>query len=125
MFALTDEEAQETPTVVIGTLLVNGNSDKVLFDSGATHSFISNIFAKSLRCHCLEAVDDKFWVRTPISIDVRMTHRISSLEVNLIEKCLATVVYILDIKDFDVILRMNWLETHYALLDCRHKRIMF
>ena len=28
-------------------------------------------------------------------------------------------------KDFDVILRIDWLETHYALLDCRHKRIVF
>ena len=64
VFALTDEEAQETPTVVIGTLLVNGNSTKVLFDSGTTHSFICNIFAKSLGCHYLKTVDDEFWVRT-------------------------------------------------------------
>ena len=60
MFALTDKEAQETPTVITGTLLINGNSAKVLFDSGAMHSFISNIFDKSLGCHCLEAVDDEF-----------------------------------------------------------------
>ena len=34
-------------------------------------------------------------------------------------------VYILGMKDFDVIFRMNWLETHYVLLDRRHKRIVF
>ena len=60
MFALTDEEAQETPTVVTGTLLINGDSIKVLFDSSATHSFVSNIFAKSLGCHCLKIIDDEF-----------------------------------------------------------------
>ena len=32
VFALADKEAQETPTVVSGTLLINGDSIKVLFD---------------------------------------------------------------------------------------------
>ena len=91
----------------------------------ATHSFISNIFTKSLGCHYLETVDDKFWVRTPMGADVRITHRISSLEVNLTTRCLAAEVFILGMKDFDVILRIDWLETHYALLDCCHKRIVF
>jgi hypothetical protein len=35
------EEAQEAPNVVIGMFLVNGTSVVVLFDSGASHSFIS------------------------------------------------------------------------------------
>ena len=79
VFALTEEKAQETPIVVIGTLLINGNSAKMLFDSDATHSFISNVFAKSLRCHCLKIIDDEFWVRTLMGADVRITHRIPSL----------------------------------------------
>ena len=62
VFALTDEEAQKTLTVVAGTLLVNGNSAKVLFDYGATHSFISTDFAKSLGCHYLEPINDEFWL---------------------------------------------------------------
>ena len=100
--------------MVKGTLLVNGNSSKILFDSGSTHSFISNIFVKSLECHCLETIDDEFWVRTPMGADVRITHIILSLEVNLTERCLAAKVYILGMKDFDVILEMDWLKTHYA-----------
>jgi hypothetical protein len=35
------EEAQEAPNVVIGTFFVNGTSVVVMFDSGASHSFIS------------------------------------------------------------------------------------
>jgi hypothetical protein len=34
------EEAQEAPDVVIGMFLVNDTSVVVLFDSGASHSFI-------------------------------------------------------------------------------------
>jgi hypothetical protein len=35
------EEAQEAPNVVIGMFLVNDSSAVVLFDFGASHSFIS------------------------------------------------------------------------------------
>jgi hypothetical protein len=54
------EEAQEAPDVVIGTFLVNDTSTVVLFDSGASHSFISaayvgkhNLPLALLRCQMI------------------------------------------------------------------------
>jgi hypothetical protein len=38
---ITVEEAQEAPNVVIGMLFINDTSVVLLFDSGASHSFIS------------------------------------------------------------------------------------
>jgi hypothetical protein len=38
------EEAQEAPDVVIGMILVNDISAIVLFDSGASHFFISAVY---------------------------------------------------------------------------------
>jgi hypothetical protein len=38
------EEAQEAPDVVIGMFLINNTSAIVLFDSGASHSFISDTY---------------------------------------------------------------------------------
>ena len=43
---VTAETAQEAPDVVIGTFPVNSNSATVLFDSGASHSFIAYTFIK-------------------------------------------------------------------------------
>jgi hypothetical protein len=40
------EEAQEAPDVVIGMFLVNDTSAIMLFDSGASHSFISVAYVK-------------------------------------------------------------------------------
>jgi hypothetical protein len=40
------EEAQEAPDVVIGMFLVNDTSAVVLFDSGASHSFVSAAYAR-------------------------------------------------------------------------------
>jgi hypothetical protein len=38
------EEAQETPDVVISMFLVDDTSAVVLFDSGASYSFISTVY---------------------------------------------------------------------------------
>ena len=42
---VTAEEAQAAPDVVLGTFLVNSVPASVLFDSGASHSFVSESFA--------------------------------------------------------------------------------
>ena len=43
---VTAKTAQEAPDVVFGTFPINSNSAIVLFDSGASHSFIAYTFIK-------------------------------------------------------------------------------
>jgi hypothetical protein len=43
---LAVEEAQEAPDVVIGTFFINDAFAIVLFDSGASHSFISAAYVE-------------------------------------------------------------------------------
>jgi predicted aspartyl protease len=43
---VTAESAAEAPNVVIGTFMVNTHPATVLFDTGATHSFITRSFAE-------------------------------------------------------------------------------
>ena len=40
------EEAAEDPDVMLGTLLVNHHPASVLFDTGSSHSFISESYAQ-------------------------------------------------------------------------------
>ena len=40
------EQAEEDPSVLMGELRINNNLATILFDSGASHSFISIAFAK-------------------------------------------------------------------------------
>jgi hypothetical protein len=40
------EDAQEAPDVIIGIILVNDNNAIVLFDSGASHSFVAASFVQ-------------------------------------------------------------------------------
>src|SRR3954469_17043018 len=59
------EEAQDQPTTVMGTLIVNSVPATVLFDSGASHSFMSEAFALAHN-FTLEKMDPPMIVRTPI-----------------------------------------------------------
>ena len=45
MFVMTVDEAQANPDSVTGIISVFGESTRVLFDSGASRSFISTSFA--------------------------------------------------------------------------------
>ena len=43
---VTAESAAKAPNVVIGTFMVNSHPATVLFDTGATHSFITKSFVE-------------------------------------------------------------------------------
>ena len=45
MFTLTQQDAQASNTVVAGTISVCFLDTRVLLDPGATHSFVSPVFA--------------------------------------------------------------------------------
>ena len=49
---ISADEAQEDPEVVIGMFLVNNIPAVILFDSGASHSFISRCFASQNNFTC-------------------------------------------------------------------------
>ena len=48
VFALNPQEAQTATNVVTGTFTIEHMHARTLFDSGATHSFISPYFVKKL-----------------------------------------------------------------------------
>ena len=115
------EEAQTASDVVLDKFLVNSAPATVLFDSGATHSFVSQIFAAK---HQLEVSTLKIalLVQSPGSKlsanqgcqKVKITIEGVEFEANLI---------IIDTKSLDMMLGMDWLTNHQAILDCGGRSI--
>ena len=66
MFCIDVEETSKNPNAtVIGTLLVNHLCVQILFDSGATHSFIKSKLAEKLTCDP-EEIDVQLCITTPV-----------------------------------------------------------
>jgi hypothetical protein len=109
------EESQEAPDVLIGMFLINDTSTVVLFDSRASHSFISaayvgkhNLPLALLRCQM-----------TVSSLGGDMPSRQLCPKVNLKISGVdfVTNLIVLESKGIDVILGMDWLSNHTVLID--------
>ncbi|XP_073152839.1 uncharacterized protein [Henckelia pumila] len=122
VFAITQEEVENANDVVAGTILINKTSAYVLFDCGATHSFISKRFAKKLGL-TPEILVEPFRVATPTSNPIE-THRVHrDCVININEHEFEAELIQLNMVEFDVILGMDWLENNHALVDCRMKNV--
>ena len=113
---ITAEEAQESPDIVLGTLNVNSVSASVLFDSGASHSFISLMFAKNQSIPLT-------LMRTPMVIhasgaDMNATHECREIPIDIQGFRFFADLIILKTSGLDVILGMNWLRRHQAVITC-------
>ena len=64
---LSAEEAQENPEVVIGMFPDNNIPAMILFDSGASHSFISQSFAAQNKFSC-SILEESMMVQSPGSM---------------------------------------------------------
>jgi hypothetical protein len=95
------EEAHEAPDVVIGMFLVNEPSAVVLFDFGASHSFVSTAYVGK---HNL-----------PLAL-LRCQMIVSSPRGDMPTRQLC-------LKGIDIILGMDWLSKYKVLIDCAKKSI--
>src|SRR3954470_4366784 len=115
------EETIATSDVILGTLPVNHVPASVLFDPGASHSFMSESYA--LRHEfTFEEMFSPMIIQTPGS--KWQTNRVSHGNQIAIEGLvfLASLIA-LKSSDIDVILGMDWLSRQNVVLDCKAKLV--
>ncbi|XP_057445436.1 uncharacterized protein LOC130737635 [Lotus japonicus] len=124
VFAMYGEQATVTDDLIQGTCVIAGTSLMVLFDSGATHSFIAEECVEKLGLLTADLPFDL--VATTPAAD-RLVTRTACLQCPLIyedRKFLANLVC-LGLKGLNVILGMDWLAQYHVLLDCANKAVVF
>ncbi|XP_073136774.1 uncharacterized protein [Henckelia pumila] len=122
VFAITQEEADDARDVMEGTIMINQFPSYVLFDCGATHSFISKRFSKKLRIEP-EMLVEPYIVATPTSktIETHKVHRNCNICIN--RYTFEASLIQLNMVEFDEILGMDWLAKNHALVDCKEKNM--
>jgi hypothetical protein len=108
------EEAQEAPDVIIGMFLVNDTFAVVLFDSGASHSFISTAYVGKhnlplalLRCQKI--------VSSPGG-DMPARQLCSKVNLKIRGVVFVANRIVLESKGIDVILGIDWLSKYKVIL---------
>ncbi|XP_062093847.1 uncharacterized protein LOC133799877 [Humulus lupulus] len=125
VFALTREEAKASPsTIISGHLLFNNIPASVLVDSRATHSFASVHFVGRLNGLPVK-MDTIFSIALPSGEVLYSTHWYKTKPITINDRELYVNLIIIDMKDYDVILGMDFLTTYNAIINCSKKEVIF
>ena len=96
----------------------------MLFDPGATHSFVSPSYAKKFNKGKM-IMENPLAISTPLGEIVEVNYMYISCEIMIGDSRLYADLIELPILEFDVILGMEWLSAHYATMDCYRNKITF
>jgi len=124
VYAMTGAEAAGLGNLVMGRCMIAGESLCVLYDSGATHSFVSIACVERLGLPVRE-LQCKLAVSTPASGLVRMSSLCARLPVEVEGRRYKVNLICLPLQELEVILGMDWLSANRILIDCREKRLLF
>ena len=121
---MTPGDAAASNNIVSNTLPISYGRAFILFDLGATHSFVLYCFAKA---YCLEseALDVNLAVATPIGSTILCTSIVKNCPIMVEGHVMPANLVVLEMSGFDIILGMDWLSKYHACVDCFYKEIVF
>ena len=111
----------EGAAVMTGTFSIQGKPIKILFDSGATHSFINEKTQSKLRLD-VSQVKNIYKIATPGG-KISSNTISSGVPLGLGSKVILTNLINLGLDGIDVILGMDWMTQHMVILDTTERRI--
>ena len=125
IYAYTKGDAEAgTSNVVTGQLSLAKQDAHVLIDSGTTHSFVSYAFAKKL-CRGEERIRKTFRTALPSGDVLLSEYWVRQVPIIICDRELHVDLIIIDLKDFDVILGMDFLGKYNAVINCRQRKVTF
>ena len=115
-------EDQDAPGVIASNFTLYDTKMHALVDPGSTHSYV-----------CIEQLSDKLPLVEPLASDMHVTSPLGhSFRVNRVYKNCSLMVHdsefsvliALPFHEFDLILEMDWLSKHLAIVDCDKKTLV-
>jgi hypothetical protein len=117
----TLEELPGGAPIMTGTFSVFNQPTLILFDSGASHSFISQKFSAKCQlpfCH----TRGSFMIATPGG-KVATNQLNQSVPIRLGSHIVKTTILILGLENVDIIFRANWMTRHQVVLDIASRKL--
>ncbi|XP_074306451.1 uncharacterized protein LOC141641698 [Silene latifolia] len=122
VFVMNSQEMETSEDVVMGNIFLNSNPVNVLFDNGASNSFISRSLSEKLNLTPQirklrlsvglptgENISCPIWYK-----DCILTIDANSFLDNLVQ---------FDLQGFDIVLGMDWLSKNHVMVNCHEKSL--
>ena len=122
-FKMTQKSPVHDSDVVAGTLTLNSVPVNVLFDSGASKSFISVNCVNKMQL-MIEYLDEPLTIEVANKDKVLVKQFCSSCSLEISGYMFPVDLIPFELGDFDVILGMDWLSRYRANIDCKKKRVV-
>ncbi|XP_057779901.1 uncharacterized protein LOC130998501 [Salvia miltiorrhiza] len=125
MYAINQKNQDKNQGNLTGIGELKGVPIVILFDTGASHSFISHTCVDTLELN-IEPAQLQLRVATPLGKVTTVTHVCLNLEFELGPlKLKAKTLRLMRMWTTDIILGMDWLAEHHAVIQCEQRRISF
>ncbi|XP_061366891.1 uncharacterized protein LOC133310020 [Gastrolobium bilobum] len=124
VFTLGGQEAAQTSNLVQGVGLIQDSLITVLFDYGATHSFISLSSTQKLKLP-ISILSSYLEIFLPTGEKITTFQVCKNCPLQIEGKEFKIDLVCLPMIGIDVVLRMNWLSANCVVIDCHNKKIIF
>ncbi|XP_073284439.1 uncharacterized protein [Primulina huaijiensis] len=124
IFMMTKEGANPDSLVISGNILISGKEALIWIDTGATHSFMSEVFMHSLSREPT-VMPLHFNIMLPSVDEICATRILKACPVHMDMRLLYADFFVIPIVACDVILGMDWLSAYLAVIDCVGKTVKF
>jgi hypothetical protein len=118
---VTTEEAQQAQDVVLGMFLISSHPATVLFNSGASHSFISSSFVVMHQLP-ITIMKQNMLVSLPGG-EMRTKHICPTISITIKGVDFLANIIVLDSKGIGIILGMDWLRKYDRVILCAKRAI--
>ena len=122
VYAVTPQDADAAPYVVTGIISILDHDASTLVDPGTTHSFASKHFLDRYQIET-QPLEGRMRVSLPAGYPLFSDRVVRDSRVLIEGQEFPVDLIALDIRDFDVVLGMDWLSRHRSTLDCYKKEV--
>ncbi|XP_027905956.1 uncharacterized protein LOC114165566 [Vigna unguiculata] len=124
VFALTSTDAIQSGNLILDKCLLFNHSVLLLFDSGATHSFVSKECVSRLGLVVCDLGCD-LTISTPASGQVSTNSVCVGCSIEVARRRFKVNLICLPLEGLNVILGMDWLSNNHVVIDCRQRSVIF
>ena len=103
--------------------LLSGLWARILFDYGASHSLIAASCVRELGIE-VDTLEESMHVSSPLGTRVSVDMICRGYELEISGILLTVDLRVMDMSEFNVILRMDWMMTHRIVINCERRRVI-